>query len=300
MTNDTSTLTGALREAGETLAANLTTQGVPSTWDEGLSTLIGKVLDITPGPTPSYDGVSLTSDKSILSYADSESATLTAQLLDGSSSASVSGVTVEFFKGSTSLGTATTNSNGVATKSYASAGSGDISLTAEVGSLVSETYSLSDRLVYDVTEYSKTGTGSATSVVTNNKTWDNTINWELTADIKVTGNSCRIDVVPPTESLSHHFGIGKASNGQLSTYVGKATSGEEAQNHANTMNNNTYYTVKVVKEGTTIKFYYGDTLLRTDTSTASSWIGNYSTESVKFTTWASNTIYMKNLSVKPL
>ena len=98
---------------------------------------------------PSYDGVSLTSDKSILSYADSESATLTAQLLDGSSSASVSGVTVEFFKGSTSLGTATTNSSGVATKSYASAGSGDISLTAEVGSLVSETYSIEDCIFYD-------------------------------------------------------------------------------------------------------------------------------------------------------
>jgi hypothetical protein len=140
---------GALKEAGETLAANLTTQGVPSTWDEGLTTLIGKVLDITPGPTPSYDGVSLTSDKSILSYADSDSCTLTAQLLDGSSSASVSGVTVEFFNGSTSLGTAETNSSGVATKTYSSAGVGDISLTAEAGTFVSETYSIMDCLFYD-------------------------------------------------------------------------------------------------------------------------------------------------------
>ena len=165
---------------------------------------------------------------------------------------------------------------------------------------VSETYSLSDRLVYDVTEYSKTGTGSATSVATNNKTWDNTIDWEVSAEIKVTGNACRIDVVPPTESLNHHFGIGKSATGQLYTYVGKTTSGEESQGHSQTISNNTYYPVKVVKEGTTVKFYFEGTLIRTDSTTATSWIGNYSTESVKFTTWASNTIYMKNLSVKPL
>ena len=93
---------------------------------------------------PSYDGVSLTSNKSVLSYADSDSCTLTAQLLSGSSSASVSGVTVEFFKGSTSLGTATTNASGVATKSYSSAGSGDISLTAEADSYTSTALSITD------------------------------------------------------------------------------------------------------------------------------------------------------------
>ena len=145
MTNDTSTLTGALKEAGETLAANLTTQGVPSTWDEGLTTLIGKVLDITPGPgpTPTVDSVSLSADKSILSYYDSESATLSATVLDQSSQP-MSGVTVEFFNGSTSMGTADTNSSGVATKTYASTGAGDLSFTASVGTISSETYSIQD------------------------------------------------------------------------------------------------------------------------------------------------------------
>ena len=94
--------------------------------------------------------------------------------------------------------------------------------------------------------------------------------------------------------------IGKASNGALSTYIGKNGGGEENQVHSETMNTNTYYTVKVVKEGTTIKFYFDGSLIRTNSTTAAGWIGNYSTESVKFTTWARNTIYMKNLSVKPL
>ena len=93
---------------------------------------------------PSYDGITLTSDKSVLSYQDSDSCTLSAQLKNGSSAASVSGVTVEFFNGSTSLGTAQTDSTGKATKSYSSQGIGDISITAKVGSLVSKTYSLED------------------------------------------------------------------------------------------------------------------------------------------------------------
>ena len=143
LTNDTSTLNGALQELGETMAANLTSQGVTASASDGLTTLAGKILDITPSPTPTPASISLTSDKSVLSYADSESATLSATVLDEDSNP-CEGVSVEFFKGSTSLGTASTNSSGVATKTYASAGSGDLSFTAGVGSLVSESFAIQD------------------------------------------------------------------------------------------------------------------------------------------------------------
>ena len=155
MTNDTTTLTGALKEAGETLAANLTTQGVPSTWDEGLTTLIGKVLDITPGPTPSFDGITLTSDKSILSYADSEYATLSAQLTSSGSPASVSGETVTFEVRKSSDDslvetlTGSTNASGIATVSYLGKASGDLYIQANVGMILSETCSLQDCILYD-------------------------------------------------------------------------------------------------------------------------------------------------------
>ena len=98
---------------------------------------------------PSYDDIVLTADDSILSYYDGDSTTLRAQLMDGSSTASVSGVTVEFFNGSTSMGTSQTDSNGVATKTYTSTGAGDVTLSAEAdnGTLVSETYSIEDCLI---------------------------------------------------------------------------------------------------------------------------------------------------------
>ena len=116
---------------------------------------------------PSYDGVVVSSDKDILSYYDSDSCTLSAQLMDGSSTASVSGVTVEFFNGSTSLGTAQTDSNGVATKTYQSTGVGDVELSASVGSLSSDTYELEDCLDYQaMTDNSKQSRWTIPSAVT--------------------------------------------------------------------------------------------------------------------------------------
>ena len=49
MSNDTSTLDGALQELGETMAANLTTKGVTASASDGLTTLANKILDITGG-----------------------------------------------------------------------------------------------------------------------------------------------------------------------------------------------------------------------------------------------------------
>ena len=157
-------------------------------------------------------------------------------------------------------------------------------------------------MLYDATEYNRTGTGSATSIATNSKTWSNTGNWVFEADVKVTGNKCRLDLVPPSQSLNYHLGMGKQSSGNYVTiYVGKNGGGEySAAPNISTVSNNTYYSFKIVKEGTTIKYYWDDVLQHTDTTYAQAWIGNYSEESAKFTTWGTATIYLKNMKVKPL
>ena len=171
MTNpDTSTLNGALEQLGITMADNLVTMGVsdadPS---DGLTTLAGKILEIAPvPPTPTPASIDLTGTKSILSYADSESATLSATVLD-SNDDPMEGVTVTFYNGSTSMGTADTNSSGIATKSYASRGSGDVSFTASVGTIVSKIYELQDKWYYnDGTKLTGLTIGSGVSCVVEN------------------------------------------------------------------------------------------------------------------------------------
>ena len=95
-----------------------------------------------------YDEIELTTDKSILSYTDNETCILTAQLTYNNNPVNISGETIEFYNGTISMGIAQTNSSGVATKSYASGGIGDITLTAKVGSYISNSVSIEDCLYY--------------------------------------------------------------------------------------------------------------------------------------------------------
>ena len=136
-------------------------------------------VSVGDAPTPVPTSITLTGDKSILSYADTESAVLSATVKDQSSQV-MEGVTVEFFNGSTSMGTATTNSSGVATKTYASAGVGDVSFTAGVGSLVSETYAVEDCIFYDsCTSNAKASAWTIPSGVTSQYSSDG---WRISAN----------------------------------------------------------------------------------------------------------------------
>lgn len=47
MSNDTTTLNGALSELGETMATNLTAKGVTASASDGLTTLAGKIANIS-------------------------------------------------------------------------------------------------------------------------------------------------------------------------------------------------------------------------------------------------------------
>ena len=149
MTNDITTLNGALTELGETMADNLNTMGVNASASDGLTTLANKILDITP-VAPTVKSITLTGDKSILSAYDGDNLTLSATVLDENDEA-MEGESVVFKKGDTVLATKTTDRSGVASYTYESQGAGDVSFTASIGSLVSETY-IEDCIFYGVDE----------------------------------------------------------------------------------------------------------------------------------------------------
>ena len=108
MTNDTSTLNGALQELGETMAANLVTQGVQASASDGLTTLAGKILDIQGGGGSCYH-IEFSED----SYtAVGGTATLEISLQENY--APKSGATVTITGSDSSLYTGITNSTGVA------------------------------------------------------------------------------------------------------------------------------------------------------------------------------------------
>ena len=116
MTNDTSTLNGALMELGETMAANLTSKGVTASASDGLTTLAGKILDIQTGGGGSCYHINFTSNS--LTYSDwsftSNGHIANLEVYLQNQYAAYAGQTVTLSDG-TNTYTATTNANGLAT-----------------------------------------------------------------------------------------------------------------------------------------------------------------------------------------
>ena len=103
-------------------------------------------VSVTVTAAPVVTSMTVSSDKSVLSYYDSETATLQALVKDQYGSP-MAGQGVVFKKGSTTVAERSTNSNGIAVYQYSSAGAGDVGFLVECSNL-QETYSVEDLLLY--------------------------------------------------------------------------------------------------------------------------------------------------------
>lgn len=100
---------------------------------------------------PTISSISITSDKSAISYSDGEKATLTIVSLDEDDNP-LPNQQIVIKNGSTILDTLQTGSDGTVEYEYTSQGVGDVTLTIECGE-VSETITIEDCVTYDTTEY---------------------------------------------------------------------------------------------------------------------------------------------------
>lgn len=105
------------------------------------------VVDDTQIPST----ITITSDKTVLSYSDSDKATLTITVLDEDDNP-VQSQNVVIKNGSTVLDTVQTGNEGIVEYEYSAQGLGDVTLTIECGE-VSETFTIEDCVAYDTTEY---------------------------------------------------------------------------------------------------------------------------------------------------
>lgn len=245
--------------------------------------------------TPVVSTVSLSSDKSVLSAYDSESAVLSATVLDGSSNP-MSGETVTFYNGSTSMGTATTNSSGIATKSYSSTGAGDVTFKATSSNVESSTVTVEDCWNTKLTEQTITCTSSSKYTSVGLNTIHNIKDDDFVLEFDSKGNG--------TLSVGHSSYWESSTNyrATLGTADGKhyystrATSTSES--YGGTYDSNTYYHYKLTREGSTIKFYVDGTLLGTKTA---SFFSSYTTWCIYSIIWGANTSQtIKNIKIKPL
>ena len=337
MTNDTNTLNGSLRQLGETMAANLTTQGVPSTYDEGLTTLAGKILQIAP-PTPvpttlkTYiNGVEVDNTQelpaNIISYADSEYIDYKFVVLDANNNP-VQGYSIPLSGGGSAVSpTPVTDSNGEVSYRYVSGGVGDTNIYIDC-TLVSKTYIIEDCIDYDNATSDKSSKYGSNISLRNNGTA--TLSYDANQYYKITISSDGEGFIPINsltglddfvvefdtqinynEGFGSGFSIYASNSNWASVYQhqeslthskqvnGTFTYGSESVN--NPSNTWLHYKITVTNNAVNIKLYNGDTLLKEYSETYSHIaFGN----NIKYgfsTVWRRGRICpFKNLKIKPL
>ena len=208
--------------------------------------------------TVSNNTMTISATKDVLSLSHSQSSTLTATLTNSSNNP-ISNATVTFKKGSTTLGTKTTNSSGKATYTYNSAGAGDITITAE-GSGATATYNISDYLF--VPPLDGTDTITKWSTLTNNTSngvfnshgsylsngWDNSGLWQLDFDVKTTSWKyvglmpfCDPAINPFTDAKNNTYSISCWEGFTVPGGMGFAAVGTSPSYTKKTATNTTYH-----------------------------------------------------------
>lgn len=248
----------------------------------------------------------LTSNKA--SMITSDSATLTATVKDSSNNL-LSGIIVEFFNGNSSLGTATTNSSGVATKTFSSTTNQTAVVTATTTATDTYSSSTSSSVTITVSSYlyapTLDGTESVTAfsgysapTISNNVLvngagyltdgWSNSGNWEISFDFKL-GNSTSGIILCSNSATGYDNNSIQIILSQFSIRNGTTM----YLNKSMSLSSGTWYSATIRKEGTAITYTIGSV---TGTST---WTGQSSitTMAIGNYYWSSASSNLKNIKV---
>lgn len=183
---------------------------------------------------------------------------------------------------------------------YTGTGYGDIVFTASTDNNIGQTINVEDCMVYTTIEYSNVGNGSNSDSKITDTTFDNTMDWECSWEFKKTGKSCRFEIAPPDTSRTLHLAIGASGNNYLNWYCRNGANTNELSDAITnvTFSNNTYYPCRIIKTGTTVKYYFNGELIHTQSGL--NWLTDVETEECGFVNWSNSTCSAKNIKVKRL
>ena len=277
------------------------------------NTLIGSKSQVTPTDflidTWSTRGISLkdlkikpltvlnvVSDKSVLSYTNNESATLSATLTGGTGA--ISGETISFYNGETLLGTDTTDSNGEATLVYESQGTGDVTITAKYGNRIqSETIIIEDCYIYNTTEIHKEGSQVMLRLI-DDFNFPNTGDWECTYDLQTWKGFLALSPYSQTDwSCDKYLGLGGNSSNKILCALGFTSDINNPIWYTTDAFGNGYHSLKITRVGDVYNFYYDGTLITNTTSTG---MGAYTPLYVYVRIDSNGGCEVENLKIKPL
>ena len=246
------------------------------------------------------DSISVESDSGVLSAYDSDSAVLTATVLDDADNP-LSGqtVTMKAYKGSTLLNTLTVTDvgDGTYTASYPSTGAGDITIVAECDNL-SDTCSIEDCELYDPTGFSITTTTSTDTSYPTGYPYSksDTGNFQCEFDYECPA-SMRLYLTKTYIQQSGDnilYGVGVTRSGTKLQFTERTTSSSNTTCDTMPSGKNSF---KWTFEGTTVKLYMNGVLQTT--KTISWWPNNYPYY-FGWSIWTRGTATVTNIKIKKL
>ena len=254
MTNDTSTLNGALQELGETMASNLQAKGVTASASDGLTTLAGKILTIPSGGSCYH--IEFSEDSYV-----AVGGTATLEIMLQENYAPKSGATVTVTGSDSSLYTGITNSLGIASVTVSNISS-ETTFTASYQGASATCTVTGSSVIYqpalDGTETKKQITGTTTisnGVMTCGASyltlgWDNSINWKLTFEAKITNDGSAVSIYNPNDTQRDNNQI--KITGNYHKNITSYTNGSAESSKTTSVPIDTWFAIECVKNGNSL------------------------------------------------
>ena len=260
-----------------------------------------------------YTNAVVSADKPILSYADGDKATLYAQLVDSQGQpVGASDVSIDFIRVDATtgvfieiLGNARTDATGKATltNGYTSQGIGDIGIQCSGRGFVTESFVVHDYLWVPQLDGTETiHQVQGTTTISNGEMYggsgyigafDNSNNWELSFDGKLTGDNCGLWLIKSDETSRDTNDV-LLIRGNTYTHInGSATA---HGNVGTVLSANTYHSFKYTKNGNNLTIVVDNTYTKT---IQWSLLSTLSTLAIGVDSWG-GTATIKNIVVKPL
>lgn len=275
------------------IATNLTRKGVSAQQSEGLTTLANKILQIEGG---SYKTLTLTADKTVLSQYDSDTATLTATLLENGEG--VSGEEIEFDLAGITV-YEDTDSDGVATTTYTSEGAGDVTLSI-TGYELTASLEIEDCIYAKIDEYAlqRNSSSEVCTLIDNDLSLTLPSNFSFECEYKGALNNARFGLFDSQYYNSNrNYSLTTQLGGTDYTPVYRDTSTHGLDDGKLITDTKYYNTCKITCEDGTATWLLGGT---NSASTSIDWITTHNPYVIGTQTWNTGLLYVKNIKLKPI
>ena len=128
--------------------------------------------------------------------------------------------------------------------------------------------------------------------------FNNTYDWTVTGEIKVTGHSTRFEIHKHNDTnLKNFIGVGKNNTGKLAFWWGTSSSAESSKSYTvDDMADNEWYTFSISKRGIYVIFNFNDTYIHTLEAT---YFNTFEWVTPRVFKYATNSISVRNVKIYP-